>query len=123
MKRVFLVLIVVFGIFAYAVAQAGVLVNMEVISVLTSGVKTFTAASIKDDTKQGHYAKRAFCTVYGGQLNFTYDGVTTPTTGATGVGHYLQNGDSIAFDRYSDIRDFQAIAATATVTLTCSYEF
>ena len=121
MKR-FIFAMAVFFIFV-VVAQAGVTVNMETLSVLTSATKTFTAAQIQDATKQNHYAQRAFCTLSGGQMNFSFDGATTPTTGATGVGHYAQSGDQIVLTGWQDIQNFTAIAATGTVSLTCSYSF
>ena len=94
--------------------------NFETLTVLTSAVNYFTVAKIIDPTKWQPSMIRAFCTITGGQLNFTVDG-TTPTTGATGVGHYAQAGDKLTITGEEDIRKFQCIAATATVTVACSY--
>lgn len=121
MKKICLVIAAL--LLSVSLSWAGGSVNTETISVLTSATNTFTAAKIKDDTKQIQYAQRAFCTLTGGQLNFTYDGATTPTTTATGVGHYIASGSQLVITGYTSIRDFKAIAATGTVALTCSYEF
>ena len=96
--------------------------NSETLSVLTSAVKTFTAASIVDTTKHQQIADVAYCSVSVGAINFTMDG-TTPTTGSTGVGHPIAVGQTFSVTGIAYIRAVQMIAQSTTATVYCTYSF
>ena len=54
-------------------------------------------------------------------INYTTDGTTTPTTGATGTGRQLCAGQSIAYYTQAFLTNFKAIAATATTAIDVEY--
>lgn len=62
---------------------------------------------------------RALVRVLTASINFTEDGVTTPTTTAAGVGQLGAINDIISLT--TDPKRFKAIAQTATATLVVTY--
>lgn len=55
-------------------------------------------------------------------INFSDDGLTTPTTGASGAGRQLNPGTCIPIVGSTLIANFKAIAATATTAIDVEYD-
>jgi hypothetical protein len=122
MKKLLLIVIAFFVFMFPGNVFSGSIDNFETLTVLTSAVKSFTTANIEDVTKGQQNALSVFCTVLVANINYTFDG-TTPTTGDTGVGHRGAVGTWFKITGHARIKAFQAIAATATSTVTCTYSF
>jgi len=54
-------------------------------------------------------------------INYSWDGLTTPTTGATGAGNQLNPGQTVSIWGVSPIANFQAIAAIATTAVDINF--
>ena len=92
--------------------------SMETVTVATVSIG-FTASVINPSVNK--YATRAMCTLESGQIRFTYDDKTIPTTT---VGHLLEIGQNLNLIKYDQIRSFRGIRTGSTSgSLICTYEF
>lgn len=89
----------------------------------TAAVVTLTAATY------GHYsatgdnrvpARAAIISVEVDSIRYTTDG-TTPTTGASGVGHRANPDDVITLEGLQEIKNFKMIGETATAVVSVTY--
>jgi hypothetical protein len=56
-----------------------------------------------------------------GAINFSVDGSTTPTTGATGAGRQLAIGQCVNYQGAAFLRNFKAIGTAATTAIDVEY--
>ena|SRR2546428_12376997 len=100
----------------------------EQLSVTTAAVVTLTVATynpstkVDDGTSVNQPANAALITqqTATNTVNFTMDG-TTPTTGATGIGHTLLTNDNVVVFGLQNLKNFKMIATTGTCSVFITY--